>query len=381
MKKLLITLLIFVYVLKTSPSQAADEEQEANLTNQNTQIAVKLTDQLNEAHAKDPDIPIDLIFNLVEIAKIGKAAHTVGPKLSPLLQSKNGETRVMVARTLGFIGYNQSNKELIKLLNDPSDIRLNLVAAKSLAMLNAKIAIPYLEKMVKNHWHPYIRSAASKAVKDIISDNTPKAHKGNFSELYFNFQDWSYDQNNEYILPVIQTPSSKALERMTYKVRTFRDWRKNASNKKERIKAPPRTTLRKPTAGLQFNDGWLLGGNDGEFGGELVFKGTDEQAQLIIRKNIHGIFQLGDSYVAVTGLAHMGTNRGMVYKLTKVNGNWQSAPWHALPGAPLDGGMTKDGELIISTNGAGVIILDKNGKFRMAENLPQVDKQSDPFVK
>jgi hypothetical protein len=121
-----------------------------------------------------------------------------------------------------------------------------------------------------------------------------------------------------------------------------------------------------PSAALRVADGWLLGGDRGEWGGELVLLDETGRSRRLVDDNIGGLAPLGARVVAIGGLAHLSSNRGLVYEVIRdAKGNWSAHPWRVLPGAPWGSALESDGSLLIDTNG-GTVVLSPDGRLRMA---------------
>jgi len=68
-------------------------------------------------------------------------------------------------------------------------------------------------------------------------------------------------------------------------------------------------------------NGKLIGTNNGEWGGQLIFK-NDEVEYNIIDDNICGITNFKNNLYVLTGLSHMGGNEGNITKINNVNKKW-----------------------------------------------------------
>lgn len=345
----------------------------------------------------------DYLF-LSDIAEVGLAAKDAGPGVADLLGHSDWDLRLGAARTLGFIGYNGADGRLIKLLDDPSDVRLNFVAAESLGRLKSKAAVKELKRTGKDHWHPHVRTAAVRAAGKIESNSNYELEYpgGNFPFEYFNFQYWGIESPEDLKLPIVEDPASLAshaekdqdlpgslaysIEIVSYgagdeeEQKAAKDWDGiivvNPDNMVEKREKVSHT----PVVGLRVSGGWLLGGDRGEWGGELVFKGDKQQSGKIFEENVEGLFRLGGRTIAVTGLAHLGLNDGMIYELNFVEGKWSASPWRALPGAPRRSGKLKNGEVMVATYGGGIIILSEDGGLRMADIAAKAgEANGDPF--
>jgi hypothetical protein len=105
----------------------------------------------------------------------------------------------------------------------------------------------------------------------------------------------------------------------------------------------------------------------GEWGGELMFLGDDHSQRNILEQNVEDIYALGTRIVAVTGLAHLSMNLGMVYEIVRrADGVWIARRWRGLPGAPQASALVETGELLINAYEGGSILLSPDGSMRMA---------------
>jgi hypothetical protein len=88
---------------------------------------------------------------------------------------------------------------------------------------------------------------------------------------------------------------------------------------------------------LRAFGGTLIGKDEGEWGGEIIFREPNGSIYTVVADNSHGIFTTPYGVVALTGLAHLGTNRGAVHLLSRAAGaRVTAAPLMQLPGAPCD---------------------------------------------
>ena len=88
---------------------------------------------------------------------------------------------------------------------------------------------------------------------------------------------------------------------------------------------------------VQAFGGTVIGKDEGEWGGEVAFREPDGTTYQLIPDNSHGIFDMPYGVVALTGLAHLRTNRGSVHVLSRDKGSRVKATKTLqLPGAPCD---------------------------------------------
>lgn len=101
-----------------------------------------------------------------------------------------------------------------------------------------------------------------------------------------------------------------------------------------------------PDYALAAYGGQLLGGDRGEWGGELVFREQNGTVHRLLAHNVHGIFQMPFGIVVFTGLAHMHTNKGSIYVVTRSGNTVIANLLHLLPGAPGDVFKTTTNNLV-----------------------------------
>lgn len=66
-----------------------------------------------------------------------------------------------------------------------------------------------------------------------------------------------------------------------------------------------------------FGNGWLVGADAGEWGGNLLWLNRDaSQKTELLRANVRGIVKVGKDVFILTGLAHLSIDEGKIYKLT-----------------------------------------------------------------
>jgi hypothetical protein len=78
---------------------------------------------------------------------------------------------------------------------------------------------------------------------------------------------------------------------------------------------------------------------------------------VLLSENVKAIHRLGAHVVAVTGLAHLGIDEGMLYRVQRApDGELAALPWKRLPGAPRRSGLLDDGSLFVGCHGGAVVI-------------------------
>lgn len=296
----------------------------------------------------------DCTLILREIASLHQRGRSAGATVFPLLKSENWETRQCAIRTLGYIGYEEAAGDLIRLLDCVEDWGVVMSAAEALGRMEIKAATPKLTEVSQEHWYPPVREAANVALRAIRERVHPKSRyaESNFALEYFDF--WNAGENLEKL-------ESTDFVRLHLPIH-------------EVDKAIPRTVLANPegtpdvpggNCAIKVSDGYLVGHNRGEWGGEIVFVDFAGKARTLVHENTEAIHQTKSGILATTGLAHMMMNSGVIYKLDKgVTGEWQARPWRALPGAPAFSILLKDGRLLVNCY-SGIVTVSPHGDMRI----------------
>lgn len=76
----------------------------------------------------------------------------------------------------------------------------------------------------------------------------------------------------------------------------------------------------------EYSNGWLVGSDAGEWGGNLYWQSNDGSQTIdLLTDNIRGIITLRESAFILSGMAHLSTDEGKIYKVFRgENGNLQS---------------------------------------------------------
>lgn len=309
-----------------------------------------LFEQLDKAG--DTDGREDTIRAIAELREHGNSA---GPGLMKYLASDDWELRVAAARTMGFIGYKESADALIPLLDRKDDWRVVWCAAMSLAKLREQKALPGLERVAKEHWYSPVREAARAAVKE-IRDGVPAEKKD--QSFYEEFTAYQYAGRK------IDTLRKNAVVDESKLV-------KDRLSDTE-VSGPVNIKLRDGTMrnytgrGVKVEEGFLLGFDEGEFGGGLgVYDAKGDELQAFDVGNTQAVFKTANAIFVVTGLTHMIFNEGRIYKITKgEDGKWKAEPWRQLPGGPEFGMMLKNGSIVAGCYG-GTVRVSPDGEMAL----------------
>lgn len=328
------------------------------------EAAPLLVEQLDQA--KDPSERRGII---IDIANLKSRGNSTGPALVKYIANDDWEVRACAVRALGDIGYKGAEGELLKLLNRPDDWHLVFSAVVALENLKSERALGELSSLSQNHWYPPVRAAARNAIK-AIRDDSPGEPKAAEKNLSFGVLDHepnregmeSLDKNEGNLIrfPVATRPE----QLVTIVIKTPMGGRGNQQGR-----------------GVQVEDGHLIGTDRGEWGGEITFIDLKGNLRVIVTENTEAIYKTADGIFAVTGLAHMGTNDGFVFRLTKdAQGSWTAKKWRALPGAPRFSRLLADGSLFISCYD-GIVLVFPNGEMKSLTRKEALSSPSPPLGK
>ena len=106
---------------------------------------------------------------------------------------------------------------------------------------------------------------------------------------------------------------------------------------------------------FNMENGKLIGTNEGEWGGYLMFK-NNKIEYIIINDNICGIINYKNDLYVLTGLAHLGGNDGNIVKIKNTSNKWIIENVMNLGSCPRIFSIFEDLIYIITDD--GVIIFD-----------------------
>ena len=301
--------------------------------------------------AKTPNVHL-----LRDLAELGPAVRSAASLLVELLSHPDWEIRSAAARALGYVGSRDAVGPLVGVLGNQEDWQLVLAAAGSLGRLGDAGATGALERLAGSHWYPPVRDAARAAMEATSGRSRPvsPSQSSSFASEFFAYRDaWrgirpclsredtgpgTFDPQNELAQALATLGTYEAVVVV------------HAFGPKGKLQREEKKTEQKPGAALKVKDGWLLGGNRGEWGGELVFVDQGRHQSLLLDDNIHALARLGPHVAALGGLAHLSLNRGLVYQVVQDSqGKWSAHPWRVLPGAPRGSSLQSDGRWLIHT--------------------------------
>ncbi len=325
-----------------------------------------------------------------QLARAGHQAKAAIPKLLELTESSEQDLALLSITVLGYITPPEEaspvREHLHRWLADGSDALRAMHAADALGVMRDLASQQQLRVAADEYWYPPVREAASRALALLPTpmDPPPRASDTDHADGLIRLPDDLHACETPTARAVDQAQGEKLyqrthraqLQKLSYRgdlVEEYLpppppppgvnpDWRPSPHP----VEVPQHT----PDLALRVAGGWLLGANRGEWDGELIFAADDGRRQGVLGRNVEDIYRLGPQVIALVGLAHMGSNEGVVYRLRQAgSGEWTAEPWLQLPGAPYSSWPVDTGEILVNTHGGGTILIAADGSMRMAPCL------------
>lgn len=294
---------------------------------------------------------LERTLQIRDLARQGTLAKYAGPDLVKDLEAEEWDVRAAAARAIGYIGFEDAIDALIPLLRRDDDWRLVYSAAETLGRLRARKALSALAAVSKEFWYPPAREAAKRAMASIRDSGVPTSgsseQAAHYDDDFFDRgttgSDWITEKEARSLrFPVAVLPED--LTSIPVRLRGDRD--------EEKMR------------GVKVDDGYLVGSDRGEWGGEIVHVNRAGKARILMPVNTEAIYTTKAGIVAVTGVAHFTFNSGCLFRISKTaDGEWSASKWRVLPGAPEVSRLLKDGNLFVSCHG-GMVLISPDGRMR-----------------
>lgn len=125
------------------------------------------------------------------------------------------------------------------------------------------------------------------------------------------------------------------------------------------VRSSENNYITRATCSFKVKNGWLIGFNNGEWGGALCWFNNDGTKHYMIeRGNVSHILELNGKIYFTTGYDHLGYSYGKIHKLKFKNNKWSIKESKSLGGCPYQSIIYKN-EILIITN-KSVSICDSN---------------------
>lgn len=317
------------------------------------------------------DSPWIAIDTVCAIGRLQTGGRYAGPIIAPLLASPNWDLRTAAATALGRIGYSGAIPALTATIGNQGDWMLAGASAEALARLGGKDAIPALRRVATDHWYQPVRDVAAESI-DVISSQTtfaefrpPLANSGWRRGSALDRHVWIFSRR-----PPTSSPPLRLARRLSCLIGNTWDraWLWRANRKAKAV----RTRLGRPDYGQAFGEGYLLGYDYGEWGGEIVYVADGRIIRTFPTGNVFGFYPMPFGLVVVA--SYYNSNEGMIHLLKPdANGTPVCEPLQRLPFdldptlhfAPITRRWNR--ELIIIGEDGQSVVLTRSGTLRMAD--------------
>ncbi|MCR6663797.1 MAG: hypothetical protein NVV60_11815 [Luteimonas sp.] len=122
-----------------------------------------------------------------------------------------------------------------------------------------------------------------------------------------------------------------------------------------------------PHVAIMAFDGWLLGGDQGEFGGAIVHEQYGKPQSFLANANVEDIFEMPFGFVATTSYSHLVNAEDSIGSLILITQRGNEEPVavkiHDLPAAASSSWLLENGSLLINTAN-GSVLLDLDGSLQ-----------------
>jgi hypothetical protein len=130
-----------------------------------------------------------------------------------------------------------------------------------------------------------------------------------------------------------------------------------------------------PSAFARVSDGWLVGFNQGEFGGALHWFSADGKRKYKISDDqVIDFFNRPDGLYAIQGLDHLGMSKGSIIQIAKsvMGARWQVSTTLNLPFAPYAISVRRDHTLFVTLSDSLVSIGPENKINTLLPDAPWI---------
>lgn len=317
-------------------------------------------------------------YALRDVGTFGPAGASAGPLVTQFLhRSDRPDGRAEAALTVGLIGYRPALADLARMGDAMiDDYLLAYNAVDSIGMLGGAELRPLVERIARDHWHPAARAGAERTLarldgRPVEADPPPKLNYAGDPFRSAPPHRYPSDRKPVWCSTAVWERAAEFEDRIVPPAAGSSWLRRAALDPKLKAKIDRRygsENVRSDIATyLQWKDGWILGFDAGEWGGSFLYERGGKKRSLS-GENAIAVFIWGDRLYLLTGLNHMGLNRGDLWELDRET----VTPIRRvrLPGTAYRFAVSSKGALLFPTEG-GTLALTLDG--RLADPAPYSD--------
>jgi hypothetical protein len=284
--------------------------------------------------AKAGYVDVEILWALKEFAPATRNAVTA---VAGYLKSGPWDYRCRAARLLGLLGGQEAEKALLGVLAGPSWVETYCAVQALDCMPASKAAEAPLGQTAARHWFGPVRQAAANAQIHVATGQGGRPSDS----------------------PAAAVAACEASPR---DILTNSTWKGCGQFPRRSIPWVPNSNRESVAAVLETDDGWFIGTDRGEFGGELRFRSKLGQTSGLIAGdsyNVRWIVRLGEMVVAAAYRDELST---LFYRLDNWTRSAPCVPWLDLPGSPIRVEGRRD--RIVAETGQGVFEIFADGTIR-----------------
>ena len=290
------------------------------------------------------------------LGELGRDVHAAAPAIRPLLGHPDVRARAAALQLLGHLGDTDSLPEVREHL-DAGDWFETLAAIEAIALLGGAEDIDRLSEFAAGHWLPEVRARAWH-VASVRRSNLRRGYDRERGSAPIDTQ--SHEEQLARRLPELYWHGSQVPEREICPSESYR-FRNRVLSRQEALPGP----ALEETASLAVLSGEFRYTDNGEFGGELIWREGGLE-QRLIAANIRALIPLDDrTFIAVSGLAYTGT----LYRVISSETGWDVTEISSLPGVPR-WAVPMGGGLIGARTSVGFIVASQDAIIGMGQCEP-----------
>ena len=298
-----------------------------------------------------------IVWTLNELSQKSTPRTTAGPAVMSLLNNKQWVAPTLLG--MGYIGYTDAIDAIVPYLHSRGDWKVVWCAAAALGLLKAKSALPLLRQLMETHWYKPVRDVSTAAIQAI------SAKDGKMRDFLRVQSGWQSPRPRYKFYDDLQSLGQATAQCKKHNIDNQLRQIQHTGTRPPRIREdafyPPLRRWGEIDVSFEVtggaNDGWLLGKDRGEFGGELIWYAKDGTFQHIAYCHPRTILQWQSRILLVEGFAHLGSISGIIWEIEmNKDGVYQMTRWETLPGSPRLTYIKPDGSLYVATSQGDLII-------------------------
>lgn len=299
-------------------------------------------------------------FLITDIGRLGTAARVLAPKVERLLDPALPDIRRGTVLALGWTSDTFWTRTLVSALRDSTDWAVNCAAAVALGNLGDPRAIRDLEDVAGSHWIPFVRDTVGRALARLRSGMPADFPRENvpFAPI------WCLQSQGDPVLDSAPPRSDVPDPCETFSAVELKAIRfgSHVSTWDPELGSRVHPTTESPDFACRLEGGILMGGNRGEWGGEILWRSAEGKDSVLDSNATSRLHTMPFGILGIQSSGHMGMDRGRIVLVRTDPGRPPRVqPFLRLPGSLVQSWKTPAGELFIECS-HGSLVLGRDGK-------------------